>query len=421
MSDAKKISPGRDLPLLHLAWRNTLRNGRRTLLTVMAVTVAVGAMTFGLAYMRGMIDNMLDTFARIESGHVRIRKEGYTQRERSLPLYLNIPDLDRVLGAVRALPGVRAVLPRIRTAVLVDDARSNRTGLLMGIDFEGEEGFLNPAQMTASGRLPQAGRREIMVGAGFADKLGVSVGDSLTLLGQTAYRSLGGIRLAVTGMAATGMAALDRKMLLAPLDQVQLMAEMGDAATEILVFADDPEAADTLARRVEAAVSTLVEGGVEVRTWREQGPLVRTLDSAKPILVGVMLMLTLMASLVIVNTMLMTVMERTRELGTLAALGMRRTGIVALIVAEGAVIGLIGAFIGGAIGAGIVLWLQHTGIDISAAAASTDLPFQGIIYPEWALLDTLGSALMGIVAATLAALYPAWRAVQQKPAEALRS
>ncbi len=414
------VLQSRKIPRLTLAWRNTLRNGRRTLLTVSAVFVAVGAMIFGTAYMNGTLDNVLDTFAKIESGHIRIRKEGFTRKERSLPLYLHIEDLSRVTSAIREVAGVKAVLPRIRTAVLMEGAESNRTGLLMGVDIAAERGYLDPEAMVSEGRTPRSGHPEVLVGREFAHRLGVQVGDTLTLLGQTAYRSLGGIRLRVTGLAQTGMGAFDGKLLLAPLDQVQLMTEMPDAATELLVFAKTPEEAHRLLPLLRNAISNYVEEA-EIRAWDEQGPLIQTLSSVRPVLLGVVFMLTIMAGLVIVNTMLMTVMERTRELGMLAALGMRRVDIVLLIVAEGAMIGLIGAVPGGVAGSGVTLWLQQTGLDITAAARSTDLPFRGVIYPAFSLPYALGACLLGIAAAAAAAVYPALKAARQKPAEALRA
>jgi len=412
--------PKRNIPLLRLAWRNTRRNTRRTLLTVAAVAVAVAASIFALAYVNGILDNMLDTYARTESGHVRLRAEGYSKRERSLPLHHNLPHLSETLAALRAQPGVKEALPRIRTMVLVDGVDANRPGLLLGVDLAREEGYLNPAAMVTAGRLPRAGYAELMVGRDFARKLEVGVGDTLTLLGQTSYRSLGGLRATVTGLATTGLGHLDATLLLTSLDQVQAMTDLPDATTEILVFADDFERADTLAAALARAVQPVLGSTVEVLSWKDQGPLIRMIETTKPLMGVVLFILLLMASLVIVNTMLMTVMERTQELGMLAALGMRRNNIVSLIVAEGAVIGLIGAVIGGVLATGVSIWLEHTGIDMTAAARSTTMPFQGIVYPDWKLIYTLAGLFLGTLTAALAALYPAWRASRQKPAEALR-
>ncbi|MFK7849240.1 MAG: ABC transporter permease [Rhodothermales bacterium] len=409
----------RNIPLFQLAWRNTRRNIRRTLLTVSAVVVAVAAMLFGLSYMGGVMDNILDTYARTESGHVRIRQAGYAKRERSMPLHLNIKSLPEVLEVLRSQPNVEEALPRIRTAVLVDGAGSNKPGLLMGMDLAREEGYFNPADMVLEGRMPKAGEPEMMIGKLFAEKLNVHVGDTLILLGQTSYRSMGGMRGVITGLATTGLGHLDKRLLVASIDQVQYMTELPDATTEILVFAKDPLLADSMVTSLGAAVRPIVNE-VEVLSWKDQGPLIQLIETNKPISNAILFILMLMAGLVIVNTMLMTVMERTQELGMMAAMGMRKSNIVSLIVIEGAIIGLIGALIGGSISTVLTLYLEQNGMDMTEAVGDIELPFQGIVYPDWTISYALISVFLGMLAAGVAALYPAWRATLKKPAEALR-
>ena len=415
MSESK-----RSIPFFRFAWRNTRRNTRRTMLTVSAIAVAVMALTYTMSHIEGIMTNMLDTLARTESGHVRIRKAGYSDRERAMPMHLFVPNLSVLISQIENHPGVETALPRIRASVLVDVARSNRPGLFMGVDLAREEGYLNPSSMTVEGKLPRPGFGEVLMGRGFAEKLEVEVGDTLTLLGQTAYRSLGGLSVIVTGLGESGISYLDNRLLLASIDQVQLMTDLDNAATEILVFAEDPETADSLAAELSAVLDAQVPGGLEVLSWRDQGPIVRMMDSMVPMLAVFFFILLFMASLIIINTMLMTVMERTREFGMLAALGMRRSDIVRLIVLEGLVIGLIGAAIGGVLGTGIAVWIEQVGIDVTAAAKGIEMPFQGRIYPDWTPLYTVFSGFLGMITAVMASLYPAFRAVQKTPAEAIR-
>jgi len=384
--------------------------------------VAVAALTYAQAHVNGLLDNILDTFARTESGHVRIRQAGYAERERFMPMHLYVRDLAHVLSVVRANARVREALPRIRAAVLVDGAESNRPGLLIGIDIQREDnGYLNPSAMVAEGRLPEPGQAEVLVGRDFADQLAVTVGDTITVLGQTVYRSLGGARLTVTGLAASGMAYWDNTIMIAPLDQVQAMADMEDGATEILVFSDDAANAEELAIALRQELADQETEDLEVVPWRDQSQLMRMIDTVRPILGFILGLLLLMAALIIVNTMLMTVMERTHEFGMQAALGMRRRDIVTLIIAEGLTIGLVGSLVGGAVGSTVGLWLESHGIDVTSATRALDLPFQGVLYPNWKPMYPLWAIVAGVVVAGIAALYPAWRAIRLAPAEALRS
>jgi putative ABC transport system permease protein len=413
--------PRRSVPFLRLAWRNAHRSVRRTALTASAVMVAAAAVVFGRGYMRGALGNISDTFWRTETGHVRVRREGFTARERSLPAYLSIPGAVDLARDLARLPGVRAAVPRVRSFALVDGAGANRGGVLLGLDLALEADFWRPQGMLVAGRLPAQGRAEALVGEGIARKLGVGVGDSLTLLVQTSYRSLGGLRVAVAGLARSGMAYLDNAMLVVALDQAQSMLDLEGGATEVLVFSDDADDTDVVRVRVQEAVRGRISGGAEVRAWWEQSQLMRLLASSDTMMAIVWGLLLLMAGLVVVNTMLMAVMERTREFGTQAALGMRRADLVRLVVEEGAVIGALGGAVGAAIGSAITLYLGVTGIDFSAYSRAMALPFSPVVYPAWTWTDALGSVALGALAAGLAALVPARRAARLQPAEALRT
>jgi ABC-type lipoprotein release transport system permease subunit len=334
---------------------------------------------------------------------------------------MNVRGLSQLLPAIRNNSAVVEAIPRIRTAVLVDGAGSNRPGMLLGIDLEREVGYLKPTEMLREGRLPRAGYPEVMVGTELAEKLGVAVGDTVILLGQTAYRSMGGARLEVTALSEMGMAYFDATFLLASIDQVQEMTYLDDASTEVLLFTDDPQSADSLASAIAADLAIASDQQLEIVSWKNQAQMLRLLDSVKPIFGFILGLLLLMAGLIIVNTMLMTIMERTQEFGMQAALGMRRRDIVLLIIAEGIAIGVIGAVVGSTLGSAVGIWLENTGIDITAATRGIDIPFQGNIYPDWQLSYALIAAVAGVITAGVAALYPAFRAVRLAPAEALRA
>ncbi len=412
--------PNRRLPLLRLAVRNTRRNTRRTLLTMSAVLAAVAVVTFAFGYINGLLDDFLDSWARIQSGHIRITQSEYPDRERFLPLHLNVPHLSELLPVIRSHPDVVEALPRIRTAVLADNGTDNRAAILIGADLEREVGYLDILAMVSEGRAPQAGEAGLLVGHLLAEHLGLTVGDTLTLLGQTAYRSLGGLRAPITGLAATGVDPLDRVTVFLPLDQAQEMTYLEDATTEILVFVEDFEEADVTAVSLHAELDPLVPGGVAVTPWKEQGEIFQLLDMADAIYAVIMFIFLFMAGLIIVNTMLMTVMERTQEFGMLSAMGMRTSHIFGLIISEGMIIGLIGAVIGALVGSGFALWLEKTGLNMSKAFEGMDWPVSAIFYPDWKLSHLIIGIGLGVLTAGAATLLPARRAIRMKPAEALR-
>lgn len=413
-------NPVAKLPLFRLAARNARRNTRRSLLTAIAILVAVMSVTFTFGYIGGAIKDMMDIYARTQSGHVRITHKEYPDRERFLPLHLNVPHVSELLPIIRTHPAVEGAVARIRTAVLIDFQNENSPGLLIGAEFERERGYFDILDMVVEGRAPQPGSAEILIGAILAEQLEVATGDTLILLGQTAYRSMGGIRAEVTGLARSGLDAIDRNVLFMPLDQVQLMTDLHDGTTEILIFAEDVEQAEILAGSLTSELDGLVIGGLEIQTWKDQGPLVQMMESSGSIFGVVIFILMLMAGLIIINTMLMTVLERTQEFGMLSAMGMRRGSIVALILNEGLVIGIVGALLGGIVGSGLSLWLEQHGFNISAAMEGLDFPMKNIIYSDWKLIHPIIGFFIGIATAVGATLIPARRIVRLRPAEALR-
>ncbi len=411
----------RGLVLLRMSWRNLRRNTRRTLLTATAIAVAAASMVFGLSYIAGLLDNALETYARTESGHVRIREAGYQARERFMPAHLFVSNLDALLPALRAEAGVADAVPRIRTGLLVDGGASNKPGLLLGLDLDKEGPYLRPASMVSEGRLPHPGKPEALLGSRFAEQLEVTVGDTLVLLGQTAYRSLGGLSVQITAIGSSGVGFLDARMVILPLDQAQLLIDLDNASTEVVVFANDPLVADSLAARLARTLPALAGRELEVLSWRDQGPIMRLLEVAKGAWGFMYLILLLMAGLIIINTMLMTVLERTREFGMLAALGMRSGAMVRLILLEGLLIGFLGAIVGTAVGSSIAIWLEARGIDVGSAMSSANLPFESVLYPDWRISFALFATFLGTVTAVLASLPPALRSVRKSPADALRS
>ena len=408
------------MPLFRLAVRNARRNTRRSLLTAIAILVAVMSVTFTFGYLGGALNDMAATIARTQTGHVRITHKEYPDRERFLPVHLNVPHVSELLPIIRTHPAVEGAVARIKTAVLIDFQNENSPGLLIGADFEKERGYFDILDMVAEGRAPQPGSAEILVGAILAEQLEITTGDTLILLGQTAYRSMGGIRAEVTGLARSGLDPIDRNVLFMPLDQVQVMTDLYDGTTEILVFAEDLEQVDSLVASLAGELDGLVAGGFGIQSWMDQGQLVQMMDSAGAIFGMVVFILMLMAGLIIINTMLMTVLERTQEFGMLSAIGMRRSKIVALILNEGLVIGIMGALLGGIIGSGISIWMEQHGFNISAAMEGMDFPMKSVLYTDWKLIHPIIGFFVGIATAVGATLIPARRIVHLRPAEALR-
>jgi putative ABC transport system permease protein len=218
-----------------------------------------------------------------------------------------------------------------------------------------------------------------------------------------------GVRLSGTLVSA---APGDRRVGYLPLATAQRLLRMEGRVTEYAVAVEPLERA----RQVRDALRASLGAGYEVHTWEEVFPFIAQILGQQDFLFGILSTVFLVAVLLgIVNVMLMSVLERVREIGTMLAVGMRRRNIISLFLLEGVVLGLVGGVLGALVGGAVTLWLNHRGILLPAPGASVD----SIIRPSVSWVYLVRSVVIAVVGAGLATLWPAWRASRLRPVEAL--
>ncbi len=403
--------------LLRMAWRNLWRNPRRTLITVSSVTVGLAAILVFFGFMDGMNIQTLENNIRGETGHIKVYRKGYFDNPR---VSLLIRDPKRVVGRIRGLPHVERVLERVEASGLIAAEAKSAGARILGIDLEREKGVTNYWRYVREGRY-LLGKGEVLVGRGLARMLRVGVGDGLAIILQAADGSIGAENFRVGGIMETGNAALDNVLVVMPLEEAMDLAVTGGGVTEIAVFLDSAESTDD----VLPSIREIAEGeGLEVVSWRELlSFLVDMIGLAEifkyiplAILIGV-------SGLGILNTVLMSVTERTREFGVMMALGTGPGRLAGLILIETMVETIMGLALGSLTGTAFLLYLGETGIDLSRwARGIKTIPFHPtVIYPI-IVPESFTVALATVVAsAFLATLYPAMRIGRLSPSEALRS
>jgi putative ABC transport system permease protein len=257
----------------------------------------------------------------------------------------------------------------------------------------------------------------ILIGQALADRLGVSVGDRLTLVGRATHEQMRRRTMTVAGIYGIGLSEMEKGMVYVSLLEAQTLFDLRDQATEVVVALERVGTEAPVVRTLQAALP-----GYEVHSWEEMSPEIKTSMEANEIFMDIFgLVIVLIAGLGILNLLLMAIFERTREIGLLAAMGLKRREIMALFVLEGMMIGVLGALTGALIGAAITGIVGIYGLDYSATSEATELTalMGGRAYPRLTLDVLLGRAVTVAVIAALASLYPAWRASQREPAEAL--
>ena len=405
-----------------MAWRNLGRNRRRTALALAAIAIAQTAVLAMDGLMNGWHDSILETMTGPMLGHVQLHAPEWRE-DRAPDLVIN--DLERTLANVRATPGVRDAYARIYAPALVAREIDGHAMVVIGINIEAERA---PGGLLEG--LPEAGvppARGALVGSALARDLGVSVGDELALLGQGADGSMANDLVTVTGLLETPVDLVNRMGLVVHLAAAQEVFAMPDQAHEINVRGTG--GVDGAPALAQALRQTEGVEALEVLTWDQVMPeLAQMLDVVSIYGLVVLLIVFLAAAAGVANTMMMATFERRRELGMLLSLGTSPGRVVAIVVSEAVVLGVLGVLIGTLIGGLLVLYQGHIGIsfaDMAGTEGSTDMAMYGVnvaseIYPSLGAGDYVPGFLGVVVVSVLAALWPAVIASRLEPVEAMR-
>lgn len=415
------------MDLLRIGFRNLGRARARTALSLLAVAAGV----FVVILTKGTIDGSLDTFIgnsiRLSSGHVRLIDREYQVKERLLSLNFPVDGFDgegyhAMVETLKEVDSVETVAPRLRFGAMVSRGTELEGVMAMGVDPEAEGRLVGFSRYLQDGRFLRQGERGAVLGYRTLEKLGLNVGDRFTLVFNTALGSLKGYTFTVVGSVKSGLRYLDDGLIFVPLGVAQDMLDMGPAVTEILVMAKGEAQVPGMLRDIQQMLETRdAEARYLAEPWYQHGELISNLQMARGAYNFIYLFVLFLASFVVVNTMLMIVNERRREIGMLGALGLRPGEIRQLFMYEGGIMGMLGSLIGVLTGGTVLKALSVFGIVIPEMSG-LDKAFMITprIYPEFSL-EVIGFAFFAGIAVALAAVYwPARQAAMMEPTQALR-
>ncbi|HKF49985.1 MAG TPA: FtsX-like permease family protein [Terracidiphilus sp.] len=402
---------------LLLAFRNVFRNRRRTAMTLMMVGGGVAALLLAGGYFRFMSNGLRESTIRNGLGHLQIFTAEHFRRDEVRVLDTGIENWRQVASVANAMPHVKGIAPRVEFYGMVSNGLKSSVFIGSAVDpaAEASLGF-DPSLVNGTNFTKKAdGDVEALIGVGLAKSMNVKVGDGLTVLAVTSDGALNGVDVQIAGIVRTGVADLDARYLRITLASAQRLLQ-SDRVTNLVVGLDSTANTDIvyaeLAPRLGRFSQQLtMKKWIDLATYYRQ---VRSMFDGIFVFMGVIVFfMVLMAS---VNTLLMSMFERMREIGTMLAMGTPRAWIVGLFITEATLLGLMGAALGVAGGNLLGSLLNASGLHLPPPPGYTNsIAFRVLHIPG----IMVGASLLVTVSLALASIFPAIRASRLRITEAL--
>jgi len=400
--------------ILRLAWRNLGRNHRRTLIMLAAIVVGSWAMIFMTALMRGMVDDMVSDGISVLPGHVQIHHPDF----RDDPTISNViapPDGELLQTLERT--EVVAWATRVRVPAVISSERDTRGVTLVGIEPDRERGISFVAGDMAEGRfLESRDDKGLVVGRKLVEKMETGLGKRVVIMSQDQENEIADRGFRIVGIFDSKMNQYEEGFVFAGEGTIQDLLGVGDAVSEVAILGTGYRDVDDLTRMVADAAGT----GVEVLPWSELDTYLGSMLAVMDGFVVLWIVIVFLAlSFGLVNTLVMAVFERVREIGLMLALGMTPRNILAQIVTESVLLLVIGLAIGN-----LTAWASieplKGGIDLSIVGEGMEMfGASNVLYPALYLKDVVLANLIVIVLGFFASLSPAWRASRYDPIRAI--
>jgi len=442
------------------AWRNLWRNKRRTIIITAAIVVGLLGIMIFMAYVNTWMQQTVENAAGIKIGHVQIQAPAYHDNPQ---LKYSIPHDPALRTKLLAAPKVKGAGARIKAQVFARNPRKAEVTTLYGTDPAHEADLsmtpasvlqewirlprqileevqaqnpdwdkrpamhqqalarkLHPELAEPSRWLREDDDKGIVIGSDMAKRFNAGVGSRITLRGSRPDGEVTGASFAVVGVFNTGLQEFDRTTVYVTLTAAQELFQMQGRVTEWVVNAEFPE--DSW--EVKAGVEPLATADeMVVTTWQEQEPLIVKMMAYTNKFMWIFYGFFYVAmAFGIANTMLMSVMERKREIGMMLALGVRRRTILGVILAEAAFLALFAGIIGAALSYAIIRYFEINGLDLTAYIEGMSyFDMRGVMYPFLTVRDFLSVLGVTVGVAMAMAFYPAYKASRLVPTVAIRN
>lgn len=407
--------------LIKLAWRNLWRNKLRTSIMLSAMVFGLIGVVTMMGFMTGMYSNMVDNTIAWQTSDLQVHHKSYIED----------PDINRLIdspetitGALTQIPEVKAWSTRFLVDGMVASARASRGVRINGIDID-DEAKVTPlsGKVITGSWLSHKGRHPVLVSQKTAERLRLRLGSKVVLTFSDSEKEVIGAAFRVAGIFKTPSSGFDDSNLYVRRADLMTMAGI-EGAHEIAIVLNNSggHLSNELALKVKSQLDLMADDKANrIRDWQEIQPMLATIISQIGVSNAIVLGIFMLAlGFGIINIMLMSVFERTREFGVLMAVGMQKHKIFILIILETGLLGVCGGVLGVCGGAALVNVLQVTGIALGSMAEGVGaLGIDTTLYPQVSAAEYLLTFITVVSVSLIAALYPARLILKQTPVDAM--
>jgi ABC-type lipoprotein release transport system permease subunit len=402
------------IQLFKMAFRNLGRNRRRSFFSALALGIGLSMLLLMASFIQGEMGSTIDSTILLQSGHLQVRAKTYDENKTSLKWADLVENPDQVAAQIASLAPVKVATPRLFASGIVAVGDETVGVKIFGVDPLSEANAPYQDGLLSGEFLTPDDREGILVGKPLADKLGLEAGDQFNLSINTSNGDVAEQVFTVRGVYSTGTSAFDGFIVFLPLTKTQTITQAENHASAIWILLRDAE-------QTNAVVAALQSTNYEVLTWTDMNELIVQMEDLANSYIGIFYLIVLgITATVIINTLIMSVFERTREIGILSAIGMKGRRIMAMFLAESSLLAVGGIIMGLILGGLVVAYFTRYGFYIGKMGI-TGILFSDTIYTELTLKDTVNLTIMALVVTLLAGVYPAWLAAHMEPVDALRA
>jgi putative ABC transport system permease protein len=406
------------LPLMRMAWRNVWRNKRRSAITIAALAVAAGSTVWFMGWGDGFTEKMAEDTVKSGVGHVVVEPKGF-EKDPQIGKYIAEPA--SVVAIIEETEGVKTWAPRVEVRGLATTPENSMGAVIYGVDPARERyASIFPNRVVEGSFFGSAEDDGVIIGHKMADVLGVELGDLVGVMVQSLDGEVKAEAYELTGIIRTGNPMFDNGFVILPIASTQELIGYGSGYNKIAIIA---ESAGDAGKIRDAINERLPPDDTEALTWYEVSPQAYQFYTMMLVFMGFMLiLLVVLASFGVTNTILMSVLERVREFGVMAAVGLRPFQVFRLILYESSILSFFGV-VAGLIGGGVLTWFNSIyGIDLGFWASGVQMT--GLLDPViYFALNPYAFAATGVAVlfiGIVSSIYPGIKAARFRPVEAMR-